>query len=42
MRKEKGEGEVWGELGEVGWLRWRKDRYGSREGDILIEEPFGG
>ena len=34
---ERGEAEVWGELGVVGWLRWRKDGYGSREGDILIK-----
>ena len=33
-----GEREVedWGELGELGWLRWRKGGYGSREEDILI------
>ena len=35
--REKGEKEDWGELGRVGWLRWRKDGYGSREGDTLIE-----
>ena len=22
----------------MGWLRWRKDRYGSRKEDILIKE----
>ena len=34
---EKGEAKDWGELGGVGGLRWRKDRYRSREEDILIK-----
>ena len=37
MGREKGEGEDWGELGGMGWLRWRKGLYGSREEDILIK-----
>ena len=40
--KEKGEGEGWRELVGVGWLRWRKNGYGSRKGDILIEEDILG
>ena len=35
--REKGEGKDWGEPGGVGWLRWRKGGYGSREEDILIK-----
>ena len=31
MGREKGEGEDWGELGGMEWLRWRKGGYGSRE-----------
>ena len=37
MGREKGEQEDWGELGGMGWLRWRKGEYGSREVDILIK-----
>ena len=37
MGREKGEGENWGELAGMGWLRWRKGGYGSREEDILIK-----
>ena len=37
MGREKGEGEDWGELEQMGWLRWRKGQYGSREVDILIK-----
>ena len=37
MRREKGEGEDGEELGEMGWLRWTKSRYGSREEDILTK-----
>ena len=40
MEREKGEGEDWGELGEVGWLRWRKGGNGSREEDILIKNAI--
>ena len=35
MGREKGEGEDWGELGGMGWLRWRKGRCRNREVDIL-------
>ena len=35
--RQKEEGEGRGELWGVKWLRWRKDRYGSREEDILIK-----
>ena len=37
MGREQGEGKDWGELGGVGWLRWRKGRYSSREEDIFIK-----
>ena len=37
MVREKGEGEDSGQLGEMGWLGWRKGEYGSREVDILIK-----
>ena len=42
MRKEKGDGEVWGELGEMGWLGWRKGGYGSREINILTKRAILG
>ena len=34
--EREGGREDWGELGGMGWLRWRKGRYRSREEDILI------
>ena len=37
MGREKGEGEDWAELRGIGWLRWRKGAYESREEDILIK-----
>ena len=42
MGRERVEGEDWGELGGMGWLRWRKGGYGSREEDILIKEAILG
>ena len=37
MGREQGEHKDWEELGGVGWLRWRKGGYGSKEEDILIK-----
>ena len=37
MGREKGEGEDSGKLGGMGWVGWRKGRYGSREVNILIK-----
>ena len=31
------EREIWGELGGMGWLGWRKGGYGSRKVDIIIK-----
>ena len=42
MRKGEMRGEKEGraELEGMEYSRWRKDRYESKERDILIEEPF--
>ena len=37
MVREKGEGEDLRELGVMGWLGWRKGRFGSSEVNILIK-----
>ena len=40
--EREGRRDGYGELGGMGWLRWRKDRYGSREEDILIKRVILG
>ena len=42
MERETGEREDWGELEGMGWLRWKKGGYGSREEDILIKRAISG
>ena len=40
--REKGAEKDWGEFGGVGWWRWRKGGYRSKEEDIYIKAAILG